>query len=236
MQAGARNLEGAIETLTLNADSRVKQVTAMALFEKSLALMYLHRYEECADSFLACKEMNNWSHCLYYLISGGCHVSLYRELKEIDPKAAKKHKQKANDLLKKAPTVAGKRRFLAKPGPFDVFVQRKVQKWEERSKEWGCDLIDAIGVNPIEEMIYLWNGGKKMGGPALEKSLKALDWSMTSYPERHKADLDEVALQALLNATVTRTLGNFSEARQVLTTNILNHDKSVKMRSSSEHY
>lgn len=225
MLAGARDLEGAIEMLSLNSDSKLKQVSAITMFEKSLAHMYLHEYEACAESFLICKEMNSWSHCLYYLIAGSCYACLYREHRETDTEAAQKFKAKAKEYIKLAPTVAGKKRFMAKPGPFDIFVIRKVQKWEERSKEWDCDLVDAIGVSPIEEMIYLWNGLKKMKKPTLKKSLETLDWSQTSYPEKHKADLDETALHALLEASVLRTLGKYDEARRILTTKILNHNK-----------
>lgn len=227
MQAGARDLEGAITTLELNADSKVKQVTAMAMFEKALCQMYSHRYSECAASFMYCKDMNNWSHCLYYLIAGGCYVSLYREARATDAVAAQKFKFKATEYIRKAPTVAGRKRFLAKPGPFDVFVMRKVQKWEERSKEWQVDLIDAIGVDPIEELIYLWNGARKMQPTGLEKSLQALAWSQTSYPDRHQNDLDEITLHGLLTATVQRTMGNLSSARQILTTDVLSHDRAA---------
>jgi hypothetical protein len=130
-------------------------------------------------------------------------------------------------LLKKAPTLAGKKRFMAKQLPFDVYVTRKVQKWEERAKEWDVDLIDAIGVSPIEEMIYLWNGSKRMNVSELETSLEKLDWQRTSHPDKHKANLDEVAIHSLLTATVLRNLGRFEEARKTLREGILQHDAYV---------
>lgn len=116
---------------------------------------------------------------------------------------------------------------MAKQLPFNVYVTRKVQKWEERAKEWDVDFIDAIGVSPIEEMIYLWNGSKRMNTSELETSLEKLDWQRTAYPKKHQANLDEVAIQALLTAAILRNLGRFEEAKRMLRDNILKHDAYV---------
>jgi hypothetical protein len=152
---------------------------------------------------------------------------MYRDLKASDPKIAEAHKDKAAELLKKAPTLAGKKRFMAKQLPFDVYVTRKVQKWEERAKEWDVDFVDAIGVSPIEEMIYLWNGSKRMTTSQLETSLEKFDWQRTSHPEKHQANLDEVAIQALLTASILRRLGRFNDARKTLQDEILKRDAYV---------
>ena len=149
---------------------------------------------------------------------------MYRDLKVSDPTAADTHREKAVELLRKAPTLAGRKRFMAKQLPFDVYVVRKVKKWEERAKEWDVELVDAIGVSPIEEMIYLWNGSKRMATPQLETSMEKLDWERTSHPEKHKTNLDEVALYALLTASILRNLGRFDDARKILRDEILNHN------------
>jgi hypothetical protein len=203
----------------------MKQISALNMFEKSLNSMFVHDYKLCTLSFMKCVTLNNWSHALYHFISGCAQVELYRELKGSDPEAAKAHKEKATDLIRKAPTFAGKKRLMAKQMPFDVYVVRKVQKWEERSKEWGVDLIDAIGVSPVEEMIYLWNGSKKMPVVELENSLTKLEWERTSHPEKYTSNLDEIALQVVAKAGVLRNLGRLEEARTILKEKVLSHDK-----------
>lgn len=49
-----RKLEEAVDLVTNGPKSSLKQVEALGLFETSLNLLYLHRYEECAESFIKC--------------------------------------------------------------------------------------------------------------------------------------------------------------------------------------
>jgi hypothetical protein len=67
MQSGKQNLQGAIELLKQLDDSPMKQVKALGTFELSLNAMWIHDYPLCAQSFLKCIKLNNWSHCLYTL-------------------------------------------------------------------------------------------------------------------------------------------------------------------------
>ncbi len=121
-------------------------------------------------------ELNNWSHALYYYIAGASQVELYREHKQSNPDKAvspiscnlklrdekliesqQHHAKLAEEYLLKLPALTGVRRFMARQLPFDVFVLRKVKKWQHRAKEGGLKLVDAVGVSPIEEMIYIWS-------------------------------------------------------------------------------
>ncbi|KFY14123.1 hypothetical protein V492_02834 [Pseudogymnoascus sp. VKM F-4246] len=221
------NLKGAIEILNSNKDSKTKQILALNMFERSLCSMSLHEFELCTESFVECTTLNSWSHPLYIFAAGSAQVELYRKHRISNPEIAKRHKIRATALLRKAPTLTGKRRFMAKQLPFDTYVARKVQKWEEREKEWKVDLVDTIGVSPLEEIIYLWNGYKKMRPEELQTSLKILQWDNATHPEKFEADLDEIGLQSLMHGAVLRYLGKFTEARQLLTDNIVSRDKNV---------
>lgn len=65
-----RKLECAVDILTTGFGvSPLKQVEALRVFETSLSTMFLHRYEQCAESFIKCVDLNNWSHGLYYYVS-----------------------------------------------------------------------------------------------------------------------------------------------------------------------
>jgi len=219
-----RKLDEAVKLLSETEDSQLKQVLALQWFERSLDNMYIHNYEECSKGFQKCVTLNNWSHGLYFYIAGICHVERYRELKSQDPEKAREHAEEAERLLKKLPEHIGKRRIMARQLPFDVFVSRKLQKWEERASEWKIDLIDAVGVSPVEEMNFFWNGFKRMRPEHLEASLQKLAWSTSeANPHWAKETMDEISILMTLRASVLRNLGRREEAREILQKEVISH-------------
>ncbi|KAF2637077.1 hypothetical protein P280DRAFT_138347 [Massarina eburnea CBS 473.64] len=223
-----KELEKSIDYMSKTADSPLKQLEALNWFERSLMTMCIHDYAETSKSFLKCITLNNWSHGLYYYICGAAHVQLYRQVKDSDAKAASVYRAKAIELFDKVAPNTGKKRFMARQLPFDVFVNRKIAKWQDRAKEWGCDLIDAVGVSPIEEMIYFWNGYKRMRTEHLDVSLANLAWSESpSNPHWGKEGLDEKAILAVLRAATLRSKGETDRAKELLQTEIINVDKQL---------
>lgn len=228
-EAANRNLSKALDLLIHSSKSALKQVEALEMFETSLNAMYSHKYRLCSESFVACVSLNNWSHALYYYIAGAAEVELYREHKRSDPKAAAVYAKKAIELLQQAPMHAGKKKFMARQLPFDVFVTRKLKKWEARSHELGVRLIDAIGVSPLEEMIFFWNGYKRMGETHLRHSLKVLSsWSEDTQfnPLWKKEQADERAILALLQGTTLRNLHQLEDARQIIQVGVLDIERT----------
>lgn len=153
---------------------------------------------------------------------------LYRECLTSNPKQAEAHAEKATEYIRKAPSLAGKKRFMARQLPFDVFVTRKVAKWEARAKEWNVPLVDAIGVDPVEEMIFFWNGHSRMTPGQLEDSLVRLEWCESdSNKTWSREGPEEKAMLELLRAAVYRSLNNHEKAKRILKTRVLNHDKTT---------
>lgn len=226
MQATNRHLSTAISILEKTTKSPLKQVEALKMFEKSLDAMYMHDYALCAKSFIDCVDLNNWSHALYYYIAGAANVEMYRQHRTLNPTEAAVYAKKATELLKLAPKYAGKKKFMARQLPFDIFVTRKVQKWDSRARDWSVAFIDAVGVSPVEEMIFLWNGYKRMDTSQLEQSLSRLSWSETSNPHWKREEPDEKALMSVLYGTTLRNLQRYEEAKGNLRSGVLSYDKN----------
>ncbi|KAF2964058.1 hypothetical protein GQX73_g9513 [Xylaria multiplex] len=236
-----RNLTGALEVLK-NNNSKMKQVAALNNFEMSLDSSYVRDWAHARDDYLRCIELNDWSPALYYYLAGSAELELYRSAclaNTKDDSQISLHKKKTEELLGKVPVVAGKKKFMARPLPFEEFVVRKVKKWEERSNALSIDLVDAVGVSPIQEMVYLWNGLKKMQPVELENAAKDLSWDRLTCSEKARdkiqMETDERALHDLCHAAILRNLEKFDEARTKLQ-QVLKLDKSAFKGSNKDDY
>ncbi len=230
MASAHRDLDSAIKLLSHVGKSSLQQVEALNMFERSLAALYCHRYQLCSDSFVACVELNSWSRALYYYIAGSAHLTMYRDFRSAGKRdEAAKQAELAEKYFKIAPTHTGKKKIMARQLPFDVFVARKVTKWTARAETWNCDFVDAVGVSPSEEMIFFWNGYKRMTAAQLEDSLRNLAWS--ENPEQNsnwkREELDEHAILAVLRASIYRNLRKHEEAKALLKREVLCHDKML---------
>ncbi|KAM5444123.1 Mitochondrial outer membrane protein iml2 [Microsporum ferrugineum] len=235
MRGANREVEEAMRLIRSGKKSPLKQVQALHVFERSIDAMHLHQYDLCTESFIECSELNSWSRALYFYIAGAAQVELYRRHLKESPEKAQVHAKKAEDLFQKAPSQAGKKKFLARQLPFDVFVTRKIAKWEARAKERNVPFIDAIGVSPIEEMNFFWNGHSRMPDDQLEVALQNLAWSENNETWSSEP-LDEHAVLALLRASLLRAQRKHSEAKNILKSEILCHDRSLFKGSNKDDW
>lgn len=218
-----RKMDDAVTLLKEAPPSPLKQVEALTIFETSLHLMYLHRYQECSESFIKCVGLNNWSHALYYYISGACQLEIYRVNKTLDPNRASEAAKKAEKYFLEVPMHTQKKRFMGRQLPFDAFTSRKIAKWEVRAKERSCAFVDAIGISPLVEMTYFWNGISRMLPEHIEQCLARLAWSddATTNPHWQEEPVDEQCALNLLRAVCYRNLGKRDEAKSILRNNVI---------------
>ncbi|PWW75986.1 hypothetical protein C7212DRAFT_195024 [Tuber magnatum] len=214
MEAVKGNLEGAVTMLSISVATQMKQVEAVILFEKSLNQMFLHRYEDVADGFIKLTMLNNWSHALYNYFAAVCYIELYRQARASDAEQAEDWAKKAEGLFERIPSFMGKKRFMGQGLPVEVFVHKKIKKWVAGSKEKGIRVADAVGVSPVEEMMFFWGGYGRMDQENLQKSLQALQYRGDRDMESETTD--ERAIRWLLLSAVTRSAGQWGKAREYL--------------------
>jgi len=239
MTASDRNLSGAVKLLNDPKPSALKQVEALRYFERSLNLMYMHEYEACAEGFIKCVDMNNWSHALYLYIAGSCYVELYRLAKasssETERAKSAKYASRATEILNQVQGKTKKKGLMGRQLPFDAFVIRKINKWTARANELGTPFVDGVGVCPVEELIYFWNGFVRMGSNDLECSLRRLEDYSSSPSWNSEAD-DEKGILHVLSATITARLGLTPEARNIITSQIFTIDPSAFKGTNKDNW
>lgn len=217
--ANAQRVPEAVAMLKSNGDSKMRQVTALSNFELSTNALFMMDWVTMRDGFLRCIELNDWSHSLYYFFIASAELEMYRDAVQAgESTEAKKHKKAAEEYFRKVPASAGRKKFLARQMPFEVFALRKVQKWEDRAKESGIDLADAVGVSPAEEMTYLWSGSKRMSDEMFDKALVYLSWDRCTASKEHvekmKAVPDEAAIKAVAESAILSNMGRYEDARE----------------------
>lgn len=225
-----RDVPKAIEILKQAKEAKMKQVQAMALFELSIDALLVQDWNLMRSSFLRCLEVNDWSPTMYYYMAGTASLELYRDaVQRGDEAEARVEKTKATDYLRKAPTLVGKKRIMARQLPLETFIQRKMTKWETRAKTLGADLTDVIGSSPALEMAYMWNGQNRMGEKELKSAEETLSWERCTGSEEVvkavKAEKEEMGLWALGTATILKGLGRLDEARALLHEHLIKVDR-----------
>lgn len=215
---------------TSNGPIQMKQVEGLMMFDKSIMMIVLHRYEASAENFIKLIDLSTWSHALYMHLAGSCYVEVYRLCMDTDPERAAAAKKKARECFEKAPTMLGKRKFMAKSMPFDVYVVRKISAWMRIASEKKIDLVDAVGTSPLHEAMYFWNGFSRMPKEHLEMALTSLGYSGepgTPFATNQNPVLAETKSEALtrylLTSITLRNLGRKEEGLDLLLREVIPH-------------
>ncbi|KAF3929334.1 hypothetical protein AA313_de0209700 [Arthrobotrys entomopaga] len=229
--AQKKDLETTVRLLEFERKPQMKQIEAICVFEKSLGYICLHEYQKAADSFIHLVDLNSWSDAMYYYIAASCYVELYRETIQTDQEQAAKYSKKAEYYFLQVPTFLGKKKFMARPLPLEVLSDRKVKKWQKFAKERNCTLVEAIGVSPLEEMNYMWNGFARMNKELITKSRTVLAWKPPVGEEQNPksciTEKDEKVLLSFLNGVLARHMDEFAQAKEIFEKEVILVEKSV---------
>ncbi|GAO49390.1 hypothetical protein SAICODRAFT_22472 [Saitoella complicata NRRL Y-17804] len=218
----------ALDRLEQPMTFQMKQVEVLWTYEHALNLLYALRFEEAAQKMLHLSSISEWSHAIYTFFAGCCYVELYRQaLLDNDTEAAARCAKEADALLTKVPGLVGKKTFMSKPMPLEVFVQRKIKRWQARVGSKG-QLVDGVGVSPLMEFVWINNGWVRM---ASDKQLLEKSQRMIKYRDASKwqmeDDADEMVVRDMLTAVVMRYSGDLRGAREILEQRVVHTEKAI---------
>lgn len=224
MLSSRGRLQEAVDLMdSLDASTiEMKQVKALLIFDRAMTLVHLHQFERAAEDLLSLIEINEWSHALYTYFAGCCYLENYRmcELGLMDKEKMEYYKKKATELIFDAPNLVGKKKFMAKNLPLDRFMLRKVQQFKKFQKQFKIeDPLDSIGVSPVHELTYFYNGYNRMTKENLELSHKML----TEYhnPVIDAEIEDQELIKNLLICLTLRRLGEIQKGCEIMDAQII---------------
>ncbi|QIX02252.1 hypothetical protein AMS68_007769 [Peltaster fructicola] len=210
-----RQLKPALNTLTSMALSPLPSIQALGMFELGLHHLYAHQYPQCAEAFMKLLKLSDWSHGLYYYIAAIAYVDHYRVVLATDPAMAKQHEVQAIEYFNQVLPNLGKKKVLGRELPIEIFVKRKMHKYQARAKERKISIVEAVGVSPAEDIIYFWGGYDCMPDTDLRVSIERLSWSENQSGWAGEG-ADEKTVLSVLRATCLRVMGQLDQAKTEL--------------------
>lgn len=203
-------------------DIRMRQVKVLIVFDKANTLVNLHEYERAAEELLHLAEFSDWSHAFYTYFAGCCYLEKWRmcDLGLIESENSKVYRERAEELILRAPGLLEKKTFRSKNLPLDRFMARKVSQYKATQKKLGCDsIIDAIATSPIHEIMYVYNGYNRMTNDGLILSKRLL----TEFKNDATAlnDLNQELVRCLLLSITLRRLNEIEEGCKLLDEKVL---------------
>ncbi|KAI9015810.1 hypothetical protein CLU79DRAFT_333282 [Phycomyces nitens] len=199
------------------------QFEMLAIHEMGWGQIFLGNYFQASETFFRLETMNLGSSIFYHYIASCCMFS-----DESYDKAALEFQQILNLIDRKQGTGS---QILRK----EHFSLRRIQRWLERAQEMeprsilnGTSLRQAVLLEPLWELIYLWNGFSFLKPPALTALYECMETCMVRHQK--SLTLSEIALLSLLLGVVTRELGNYKHADDWLQKSIALESKLTEDR------
>ncbi|CAM0139634.1 unnamed protein product [Umbelopsis sp. WA50703] len=190
------------------------QLQALAVYEMGWGQIWLGDYFQASETFFRLEGMNNWSRAFYHYIATCCMFA-----DEEYDKAAIEYMQ-IPDILRRQEKFGG--RLL----PDEMFAARKIQGWKKKAEVLkagngqcltGATLKQIVVVNPLWELIYLWNGIPHINADVLMTMKSKLQSQIAELQESpiecssvvtECTAQSDIAILYLLYGTVIRELGD----------------------------
>ncbi|CAO3657502.1 unnamed protein product [Mucor hiemalis] len=196
------------------------QLQALAVYEMGWGQIFLGDYFQAAETFFRLESMNNWSRAFYHYIATCCMF------------ADEEYDKSALEFMQIPGILKRKRHLGGRLLPNEIFAERKIKHWRAKRKNLahsndndeldGPSLKRVVIVNPLWELIYLWNGFSQLTPITLQLMKQTIETSLATL-SREEIGIDLPQLYLLLGVSV-RELGDHDLADMYLRQAIKSED------------
>ncbi|KAF7720974.1 Mitochondrial outer membrane protein iml2 [Apophysomyces ossiformis] len=207
--------------------NELAQLQALAVYEMGWGQIFLGDHFQASETFFRLESMNNWSRAFYHYIATCCMF------------ADEEYDKAAVEFLQIPNILDRKRQMGGRLLPNEVFAEHRIKRWKNKARDLnkktgtsrtgrdsrkqqqqqqqpsvldGTMLKQVVTVNPLWELIYLWNGISQLTPSMLEDMKKQLECVITDKTQSPS----EEALLYLLLGVATRELGDYTKAELYL--------------------
>ncbi|EPY52535.1 eukaryotic protein [Schizosaccharomyces cryophilus OY26] len=222
------NTEKALEMEEMHIDNSMEQIIAMKGFDAAMLFVGIRRFKDATQAILNLEDLNSWSHAFYRFFAGCCMLQHSKELKKSNgnKEEMESYSAKAVEYLKQAPTLVQKKkkRIL----PVEMYLIRKVQKWENRAARLKVSLADAMDIPPYMELIYIFVTWC-LNDPQLLRILRS------ELEQCYCTEEDEAGLREFLLAVIERHLKEYESSRTRLN-RVMNMDREYLSQANRDFW
>ncbi|RCH90070.1 Mitochondrial outer membrane protein iml2 [Rhizopus stolonifer] len=203
-------LTGKLHTLPQKKKDRMvcelPQLQALAVYEMGWGQIFLGDYFQASETFFRLEGMNNWSRAFYHYIATCCMF------------ADEAYDKSAREFMQIPGMLKRKRQFGGKLLPNEIYAERKIKHWIQKSFGQEDGVLDgkslrkAVVINPLWELIYLWNGFSQLTVQKLESMHQIMKDTLAGGQEI-ESDIGQLYLLLGVGA---RELGDYDQAESYL--------------------
>ncbi|KAI1437158.1 breast cancer protein [Xylaria sp. CBS 124048] len=236
-----KDLTGAVRILMDN-NPKIPALASQNHSELSIALTFAQEWSKARDYYIRCVDDNTGNPSINYYLAGCAELELYRNACLSDSQDESRnttHRLNIEGFFQNCYNTMNQKYFTTRQLSLSAFVLRKLTKWQARSTALDIPYVDAIGVSPIQEFVYVMNGLKAMQPGELENVSRSLSWRRLTCSGDARftilADAEERAVHDLCQGAILRNLGKYDEARATLQ-KVLQYNKSTLTGPTIDDY
>ncbi|KAI8145012.1 hypothetical protein BJV82DRAFT_577272 [Fennellomyces sp. T-0311] len=213
------------------------QLQGLTVYEMGWAQVFLGDYFQASETFFRLESMNNWSRAFYHYIATCCMfadeqydkagMEFHQIPNILDRKRQlggrllpnemfaerkiKRWKDKAQIILSQGAYLPPHLQWMAQPPP----QQPQQEYMKERYLLLDGELLkQVVVVNPLWELVYLWNGIPQLSREMLNTMKQQLQDTIDQQLKLPQPEDSDIAILRVISGAVLRELNDYTAAEK----------------------